>query len=45
MVFGIDDDIITQAIQIRKVYKLKLPDALIAATALTYSLTLISDND
>jgi predicted nucleic acid-binding protein len=30
--------------EIRKLYKIKLPDAIIAATALTYDLTLITRN-
>ncbi len=44
-VFGIDSKIITEAIRIRKNYRIKLPDALIAATALAHNLTLIADND
>lgn len=31
-------------IEIRKKYKIKLPDAIIAGTALTYSLTLVTRN-
>ena len=31
--------------ELRKAYKIKLPDAIIAATALVYGLTLISRND
>ncbi len=42
---GINDEIISEAIRIRKEFKLKLPDAIIAATALTNDLTLIADND
>lgn len=38
----INSGIIAQAIAIRKQHKTKLPDAIIAATALVYSLTLIS---
>ena len=37
--------IILKTIDIRKAYKIKLPDAIIAATALVYDLTLISRND
>ena len=37
-------DIRTHTINIRKAYRLKFPDAIIAATALAYSLTLISRN-
>lgn len=36
--------IVTQTIEIRKEYKIKLPDAIIAATALVNDLTLISRN-
>ncbi|HEY8782761.1 MAG TPA: type II toxin-antitoxin system VapC family toxin [Mucilaginibacter sp.] len=44
-VIGIDNDIIQETIRIRKSVKLKLPDALIAATAIINNLTLIADND
>jgi predicted nucleic acid-binding protein len=44
-IIGIYPDIIQQTIRIRKEYKLKLPDALIAATALTNDFTLLADND
>lgn len=44
-VIGIDEDIKQQTIYIRKTYKLKLPDALIAATAIVNNFTLIADND
>lgn len=44
-VIGINPGIIQQTIIIRKLYKLKLPDALIAATAIDNNLTLIADND
>ena len=37
--------IILKTIDIRKAYKIKLPDAIIAATALMYDFTLISRND
>lgn len=43
-VYALDDDTIEQTIEIRKTYKLKLPDAIIASTALANSLTLISRN-
>lgn len=38
------DDIVNKTISIRKSNKIKLPDAIIAATALVYDLTLISRN-
>ena len=44
IIIGISNDIIQETIKIRKLFKLKLPDALIAATALTNDLTLIADN-
>jgi tRNA(fMet)-specific endonuclease VapC len=44
-IIGINPDIICETIRIRKAYKVKLPDSLIAATAFVNDLTLISDND
>ncbi len=44
LLFGLNDDIIEQTILIRKSYKLKTPDAIIAATAHVYNLTLITRN-
>ena len=40
----IDSHIVEQAINIRKKNRLKTPDAIIAATAIAYDLTLISRN-
>ena len=37
-----DEEIVDQTVQHKKKYKLKFPDAIIAATALTYIATLIS---
>ena len=45
IIIGSDNDIIEQAILIRKMPNLKLPDAMIAATAIVYDFTLIADND
>ena len=45
IVFGVKDDVIKETIRIRKTYKLKLPDALIAATAIINDMILIADND
>ena len=42
--FDINDDIVAQTIALRKNYKTKLPDAIIAATARVYELTLITHN-
>jgi predicted nucleic acid-binding protein len=43
-VLNISDDIIERTIELRKNYKTKLPDAIIAATAMSYSLTLVTRN-
>lgn len=43
-IIGLTDDIIELTIQLRKTNKIKTPDAIIAATALTHSLTLITRN-
>ncbi|MDX2001737.1 MAG: type II toxin-antitoxin system VapC family toxin [Chitinophagales bacterium] len=42
--FPLDDAIAVTAIQLRKARKLKLGDAIIAATALTHNLTLLTRN-
>lgn len=44
-IIGLEDGIITETIRIRKIFNLKLPDALIAATCLVNDFTLIADND
>jgi hypothetical protein len=41
----INDEIIERATQIRKTTNIKLPDAIIAATAMTFDFVLLSDND
>lgn len=41
----INEEIINKAIQIRKVTRIKLPDAVIAATAVYYDYVLLSTND
>ena len=43
-VYMLDDFIIGKTIEIRKIFKLKLPDAIIAASAIINNLTLISRN-
>lgn len=43
-VIKIDDDIINKTIQIRKNHKIKLPDALVAATAIVNDLILVTRN-
>jgi tRNA(fMet)-specific endonuclease VapC len=44
-VVGISSAIVSETIQIRKEFKIKLPNALIAATALINGWTLVADND
>jgi predicted nucleic acid-binding protein len=44
LIIGLTDEIVNQTIQIRKQHKIKLPDAVIAATAMTLDLTLLSRN-
>lgn len=43
-IFPLDEDIIIKTIFIRKKYRIKLPDAIIAATALIHDLEIISHN-
>jgi len=43
-IININDYIVKTTITIRQNYRVKLPDAIIAATAIVYSLTLISRN-
>lgn len=44
VVLGLDEDIAGSTIEIRKQYKTKLPDAIIAATALVNKLIIITRN-
>jgi predicted nucleic acid-binding protein len=44
IVFDLSENIILKSIEIRKMYRLKLPDAIIAATAITNNLTLLTRN-
>jgi predicted nucleic acid-binding protein len=43
-VYPIDNETIDKSIDLRKKYKIKLPDAIIAATAIIYNFTLITHN-
>jgi predicted nucleic acid-binding protein len=43
-VLEINNDIVNKTIELRKIKKIKLPDAIIAATALVHNLTLITRN-
>ena len=44
IVYSIDDEVIDKTIELRKKYKLKLPDAIIAATCIVHNFALISHN-
>jgi predicted nucleic acid-binding protein len=44
-VIEVDKYIIQTCIDLRKNYKIKIPDALIAATALAQNLTLVTNNE
>jgi predicted nucleic acid-binding protein len=44
VVFELDNDIKLKTVEIRKNYKLKLPDAIIAATAAIQNITLLTRN-
>jgi predicted nucleic acid-binding protein len=43
-ILNIDKSVICKTIEIRRLYKIKLPDAIIAATALENHLTLLTRN-
>jgi len=43
-VFGLDNDIVNKTIVLRKLHPIKLPDAIIAATAIVFNLVLITRN-
>lgn len=43
-VFSLEESIITKAILLRRTNKIKLPDAIIAATAIVYDMQLITHN-
>jgi hypothetical protein len=44
LVISLEESIIDRTIDLRKKYRIKLPDAIIAATALIYNLTLVTHN-
>lgn len=44
-VFLLDHEVVEKTIELRRQYKIKLPDAIIAATAIVFDLILISRND
>ena len=43
-ILPIDDDVVDRTIEVRRSNKMKLPDAVIAATALHYNLILVTNN-
>lgn len=43
-VFALNDDIVDRVIQIKQEKKIKLPDAIIAATAIHYAMTIVTRN-
>jgi predicted nucleic acid-binding protein len=43
-IYPLDETIILKTISLRQQYRMKLPDAIIAATALSHNLTLMSRN-
>jgi len=44
IVYNLEEPVIVKTIDLRKIHKIKLPDAIIAATALVYNLTLVTRN-
>lgn len=44
VIFNLDDAVVNQTILLRKEHRIKLPDAVIAATAIVYDLTLLTRN-
>jgi predicted nucleic acid-binding protein len=42
---GLSDEIVNETIELRKTKRMKLPDAIIAATAIVHNLCLVSRND
>lgn len=45
IIYSLSDEIASKTIELRRKYKLKTPDAIIAATALVHKLTLLTDNE
>lgn len=44
VIWGLDEPVILKGIEVRKDYLIKLPDAIIASTALVYNLSLVTRN-
>jgi predicted nucleic acid-binding protein len=45
IVFNLSPEIVLETIRLRRKYRTKTPDAIIAATALMHGFTLITDNE
>jgi toxin FitB len=43
-IIGLEDEIVNRTISLKKIKRIKLPDAVVAATALVHNLTIISRN-
>lgn len=43
-IYYVDDEIINQTVRLRKDHKIKVPDAIVAATAIVYELVLLTRN-
>jgi predicted nucleic acid-binding protein len=43
-IYQLDEDITKHTIEVRKKYRIKLPDAIVAATALHHGFTLVTNN-
>jgi predicted nucleic acid-binding protein len=44
IIFDLSDEIVNESISLRKRYKIKLPGVIIAATAITFKLPIITRN-
>jgi predicted nucleic acid-binding protein len=44
-IFPLNDQVVAKTIELRQQYRVKLPDAIIAATAIVFDFTLLSRND
>jgi len=44
-IYPLDENVIVKTILLRQQFKIKIPDAIIAATALVYDLSLVSHNN
>ena len=44
-ILSLSEAVVQRTIEVRKTFKIKLPDSIIAATALVHNYTLVADND